>query len=79
MLQAEAGSGFLVKANGTIVTSLDIVQHALSKRSPPGRPLRGARPVQVALQDGRRFEGRVTAIDRCAAESCTGAVCCDDV
>ena len=64
-LQAEAGSGFVVRADGTIVTSLQVVQQCLSARSPPGKPLRNARPVSVALQDGRRLEGRIIAIDRC--------------
>ena len=63
-MQAEAGSGFVVRPDGTIVTSLQVVQQCLSSRSPPGKPLRNARPVSVALQDGRRLEGRITAIDR---------------
>lgn len=44
-----AGSGFLIAADGLLVTNSHVVH--------------GAKKVEVALQDGRRFEGKVVGED----------------
>ena len=46
-----AGSGFIVRADGLVVTNAHVVQHA-----------RGGKVV-VTLADGRKLRGRVLALD----------------
>ncbi|KAK9816531.1 hypothetical protein WJX72_001610 [[Myrmecia] bisecta] len=55
-----SGSGFILTSDGVIATNAHVVADALAKQvSRPGPP----RPIMVALQDGRVFEGRVLSHD----------------
>ena len=68
MQRGQAASGFIVRADGTLITNAHILEDLLDPRSPPSNPLRGARAVSVSLQDGRTFQGRILNLDRCAAD-----------
>jgi S1-C subfamily serine protease len=54
----EAGSGFIIAPDGTIVTNAHVLGDALDG------PTKGSRPIMVSLQDERVFEARVVSYDR---------------
>ena len=60
------GSGFILDPSGTILTNAHVVADAVAKQGQRTRVAARLPPVHITLQDGRVFEGRVIACDRCA-------------
>ena len=60
---SSSGSGLILEANGTILTSAQIVLAAAESRRGVNGQMQLPK-VFITLQDGRIFQGRVISLDR---------------